>query len=78
MRCPFVMDHSVLTIYFRYQSSTGVLGKTRDRVHYRCLSLIVHLPHNNQCLKPAMSVSWQTVMFHLENRKSLLAAKLFQ
>jgi len=38
MRCPFVLDHPVTTIYFRYQSSTGVLGKTLDRVHYRCLS----------------------------------------
>jgi len=32
------LQHPVITIYFRYQSSTAVLAKTLGRVHYRCLS----------------------------------------
>jgi len=34
----FVLDHPLITIFFRYQSSAEVLDKTLDRVHYRCLS----------------------------------------
>jgi len=34
----FVLVHPVITIYFQYQSSTGVLIRhSSDRVHYRCL-----------------------------------------
>jgi len=57
-------------------TGTGVLEYSlRHSTEYIIVvcQLSAHLPY--QCLKPAMSVSWQSVLFHLENRKLLLAAK---